>query len=522
MRIDLPYSRYVIACAALLACLLAVGTPAAAQDLGLPEDPLANPDRWLTKDRWSELRYGLSIREPHGALRIADTAQGDVMRWAVEGGTRVSLSFVHGLYQGIDEQLRFVKMPARVDVLKKQLASELELIVAGQVINTRADQVVEIGELVGAVNYYIVKPAAKDAKPMLYGLGLLQLDSLSVAVIKLEARPENIIQAISTYECMINSIQVDSVQEVNKRINGWIENSEALLEKLSQDDRVAAMNKDRLYRVLDNGVDLGYIRMWQRYQDKAYYTQLKQRLKAKTGSDKLDGIDRFELQGNALFVQSYFKGSGGELNQLFEAIDAVGKPNAYWQIKNSLRYKNDPDNLRAGTWVETGVRGVATIGGQSMNHIQITREGTPPKHMVDYLLAREKDPARRLRYPSADPRSYPSGDLVEMAWPTPKRAFLSSVDAALMPAMLPNEEQTYAFGAYHPESSKIAIRVMRVQPGPGDGKTVYLRPVLGQSPQVLVFDRNNDLVSQTYPDGRELRRTTREELARVWGVKLRD
>ena len=46
--------------------------------------------------------------------------------------------------------------------------------------------------------------------------------------------------------------------------------------------------------------------------------------------------------------------------------------------------------------------------------------------------------------------------------------------------------------------------------------------VIDKAEQKLVFDRNNDLISHTYPDGRELRRTTREELAKVWGVRLRD
>lgn len=508
---------------ALCACLLLIllTTPALSQGNGLPDDPLAEPDRWLSDERWSELRYGLSVREPHDALRVLDTARGEVIRWAQDDGTRISLAFARGQYEGIKNG-RVIRMPAKIDLLKKQLGDEMKVAVRGQVINTRNDQVISVGPLVGVINYFIIKPDAPGASPYLSGYGLIQLDQLSVAVVRVECKPENIVQAVSTFECLIQSIRVESAREINRRIHGWLTNSEALLAELTLDDRRAAMKDDRLYRVIENGKDIGYTRIWQRYQDDAFYEQLKAQDKANGGDGRLRGINRFRVEGNAFILQSHFEGRGARMNRLVEAVDAVGEANGYWQIKSSLRYENDPDNRRAGAWAETGVRGVAKIGGKRLDHVQLTREGTPPRHMVDYLLAREKDPNRRLRYPSADPRSYPSGDLKQFKWPTPNRAFLSFVDAQLMPALLPREEKTYAFTAYDPETTRIDIRLMRVEPHPNGGKTVYLRPVLDRAEQTLYFNRDNELVSWTFPDGREMRRTTRQELAKIWGVRLRD
>jgi len=507
----------------LLACLLlfTATLPAAAQGNSLPDKPLADPDQWLSQDRWGELRYGLTIREPKGATRIADTAQGDVMRWALPDGTRIRLSFARGEYEGIKNNA-VVRMPAKVDLLKKQLGDELKVAVKGEVINTRADQVVEVGPLVGLFNYFIIKPDTKGLNDYLYGVALLQLDDDSVIVLKVECPPDAIEQAASTFECMVQSIQVQSVEEVNRRIHGWLSNGEQILKNLTQDDRRQAMHGDRLYRVIEAGRDIGYLRTWQRFQDKTYYAELKARNKIKGGTDKLEGVDRFEVEGNAVVTQSHLEGSGASIDRLFESIDAAGQPNSYWQIKSTMRYKNDPNNLRAGSWVETGVRGIATIGSKSMDHIQITREGTPPRSMVEYVLQRERDPERRLRYPSADPRSYPSGDLSEQAWPTPGRAFLTPVDSALMPALLPNIEQSYCFSAYDPEATRVDIRYMRVQPRADGGKTVYLRAVLDQSEQVLEFDKSNELTSHAYPDGREIRITNRAELARIWGTRLKD
>lgn len=507
-----------------LTCLLLAWMvmPAHAQDLALPQNPLEDPDRWLSEERWSEVRYGLSIREPHNPVRVADTAQGDVMRWALEGGIRIRLSFARGAYEGFDGRGQRVKMPAKVGMLKKQISDEMNLAVAGKVINTRADQVIEVGELGGVINYFVIKPNAKRVGDYLFGIALLQLDPMSVAVLKLECPPESISQAVSTFECMAHSIKTQNAKDANRRMHGWLSNGEDLLNTITQKDRQQAMRGDQLYRVLEDGKDLGYVRIWQRFQDEAHYEALKRKNIEQGGNGRLAGINRFEATGNAVIVQTRIQANARSMERLYEAIDDVNGTDEYWQFKSTLLFDNDPTNRRAGAWAETGIRGIATIGGEPTDHIRLTQEGTPPRHMVDFLLARERDPNRRLRYPSADPRSYPSGDLKEKAWPTPKRAFLSVVDAALMPALLPNEKKTYAFSAYHLEASRIDIRLMRVEPNPNGGKTVYLRPILDLSEQKLVFDRNNEMVSRTFPDGRELRRTTRQELAQIWGVRLRD
>ena len=519
-----PRGLIVLCTCLLFLLLLSVG--ALAQDAGLPDDPLAEPDRWLTKDRWSELRYGMSVREPKNAIAMPDTQRGEVIRWAQQDGTRISLSFARGIYEyvevGPDGKAIVTPMPAKIDLMKKKLSDEMNAAVAGQIINTRNDQAITVGKLNGVINYFIIKPDAKNAPAYLSGYALIQLDEQSVAVVNLECTPDQIVNAVSTFECLVNSIEVEPAKDVNRRIYEWLSNAQKLLAEIDQDDRRAAMRDDRLYRILENGKDLGYTRVWQRYQDEAFYKQVKEKDKAAGGPGRLLGINRFEVKGNAFIAQTHLRGQGASIDRLVEAVDAEGQVSGYWQIKNTLSFEKDPNNRRAGTWVETGIRGIAVVGDKRMDHLLLTREGTPPRHMVEYLLEREKDPERRLRYPSADPRSYPSGDLKEYKWPTPGIAFLSFVDAQLMPALLPREAMTYAFTAYDPDTTRIDIRLMRVEPHPNGGKTVYVRPVLDKAEQKLYFDRDNELVNWTFPDGREMRRTTREELAKIWGVKLQD
>lgn len=495
------------------------GQPA---ELGQADNLAENPELWLTDQRWRELRYGFSIREPRNSVAIPDPPQNDSIRWALPDGIRIRVGFARGVYETVDKHGRVVHMPARVDLLKDQLVKDLRGAVSGTVTNTRTDQVFELDQFTGIINYYAIKPDRGFGEPMLYGVALLQLDDLSVAVIRLECPPQHVTNGVSVFEAMVKSINVEPAKDVNRRINEWLSNSDSLLANLTQQDRLDAMRSDRLYRVIEANRDIGYIRIWQRYQDKAFYNQRKIENKAQGGDGRLRGIDRVELPGNAIVLQANYRGNGVQMTQLYETLDVSNSVSTYWQIKTSLGFDNDPTNARAGSWVETGVRGVALIGGKNLDHIHITREGTPPSNMVDFLLKRERDPKRRLRYPSADPRSYPSGDLVEKRFPVPKRAFLSTVDAMLMPAMLPRDAKTYAFSTYDPDYKKIDIRVIRVEPTPAGGKRVYVRPIIDHAEQVMTFDRNNELISWSFPDGRTMRKTTREELARVWGARLPD
>lgn len=515
-------------CAALFACLylLITAVPITAQDFDLPKNAHAEPDRWLSDSTWKELRYGMTVREPHDAIRVPDTPQGDVMRWAMKDGTRISLSFARGYYEAVhkgpDGRAYTELMPAKIDLIKKQIGDEMLLATSGQVFNTRTDQLVDTGQLVGVINYFIIKPDGPNASAYFYGTALLQLDQASVALIKLECKPENIVSAVCTFESLVHSIKVQEAKDVNRQLHGWLVNGQTLLDHLTQEDRLKAMRDDRLYRVLDDGKDLGYMRAWQRYQDADYYKQLKENAKIDGGTGELKGIDRFQAKGNALIIQAHLEGRGSAIERLYEAVDTVGEDASYWQIKNTMKTKNKRVNRFTGMWVETGLRGVSMIGDKRRDYLQVTREGTPPKNLVNFVIAREEDEERRLRFPSAIEKKLPAGDLKELKFETPKIAFLSFVDAALMPAMLPREEKTYAFTAYDAETSRVDIRLMRVVPNPDGGKTVFLRPVLDRSEQTLVFDRNNELIVWSFPDGREMRQTTRQELARIWGVRLRD
>ena len=68
----------------------------------------------------------------HNANAVPDTAQGDVMRWALPNGSRIRLSFARGAYERVarnpDGTAGTRMIPAKVDLLKKDIGDELEAV----------------------------------------------------------------------------------------------------------------------------------------------------------------------------------------------------------------------------------------------------------------------------------------------------------------------------------------------------------------------------------------------------------
>ncbi|XAL99181.1 hypothetical protein OT109_16555 [Phycisphaeraceae bacterium D3-23] len=521
---------------------------------GRSEDPAANPDEWLLETRWSEDRYGLSIRQPIDSLRMEQPPDRAIARWVMPGEIRISLETHQGmmadsrLYRDIEHDDGAVggagggafneHHQLKLNELILDLTGALESLGERNIINSELDAWVEVGENIGYVNYFAVYPRSGDV-PWLYGIALLQLDPYNVLVLRLECPLESAESGTSTLESMLHSIEIETSDQVRERLRTWMTAGDAFLSQLTQEDRLDAMKPDRLYRIRElrpgrNGQvedpDIGYMRIWQRYQDEDYYDELLDTLRRETRNPdaRLDGIDSFRTQGNAVVVQSFYRAQGSEITRLQEYIAADQELDIQelWNFTTELR---QPGERRfgkdEGIWVETGVRddltvGEGTVSRQRLNRIQVVREGTPPRQIAEYVLARERDPRRRLRFPSATPGSALSGDISTLQWQTPDRGYLSQVDAQLLPAMLPAEEKTYGFFVYHPESSRLAIRVMRVELREGGGKIVYVRPTIDLAEQAMEFDANGELIRWLFPDGRSMVQTTREELARIWNVRL--
>jgi hypothetical protein len=529
---------------------LLLATPAVGQVDGRPLDPVADADDWLLPKRWGEVRYGLTIREPIDSLRLLQPRDGSLVRWIVPGEISVSLEVHQGLMAdrtmthkiehgdgvagaaggGAQEALQ----PLRLDALVRDLTAAIETAGAREVVNTGLHDWVEVGDYIGYINYFVIHPRGDDTRPWLHGVALLKIDDLNIIVMRLECQPQATELGIHTFETMLHSIELEPAHEVLDRLRGWMHNGEDFLNATTQDDRLSAMQPDQLFRVRemvpgDGGrideIDIGYTRIWQRYQDSDYYRRTLAQLREDDPEAKLEGIDSFRVHGNALVMQTFLRAQGSEISRLQETVESVegGGISEVWNLKTELRQPGDQRFGRdEGVWVETGIRDDIRLSEATViNRIEVIREGTPPRQITDYVLARERDPDRRLRFPSARPDAAPAGNLDSLQWQTPERAYLSQVDAMLVPALLPADEtQTYGFFVYHAETSSLAIRLMRVEPQPDGGKVVFIRPTIDMAEQAMVFNAQGELVSWFFPDGRSMIRTTREELARIWRVRL--
>lgn len=534
----------------LVAAVSLLAAPTYAQVEGRPLDPVADADDWLLPARWGEVRYGLTVREPIDSLRMLQPRDGSLVRWIVPGEINIRLEVHQGLMAdrtmthkiehgdgvagaaggGAQESLQ----PLRLDTLVRDLTAAIETAGAREVVNTGLHDWVEVGDYIGYINYFVIHPRGEDTRPWLHGIALLKIDDLNVIVMRLECQPQATELGINTFETMLHSIELEPTHEVLDRLRGWMHNGEDLLTSLTQEDRLAAMQTDQLYRVRemvpgDGGraeeIDIGYMRLWQRYQGSDYYRQTLAQRRRDNPEATLEGVDSFRVHGNALVIQTFLRAQGSEINRLQESIQAVEGDGVseVWNLKTELRQPGERRFGRdEGVWVETGIRDNINLSETTtINRIEVIREGTPPRQITDYVLARERDPNRRLRFPSARPDAAPAGDINSLQWQTPERAYLSQVDAMLVPALLPSDEtKTYGFFVYHADSSSLAIRLMRVEPQDDGGKIVFIRPTIDRAEEAMVYDAQGQLVSWYFPDGRSMVRTTRDELARIWRVRL--
>lgn len=506
--------------------------PADQEQMVRPENPAAEPDRWLTDERWGELRYGLTVRQPKDALLLEQTREGAMARWVLPNGANIGLSIHRGVHyvtdgRGNTRQQRIHLNTVVADVAATLKAggagvseiARLDLSRAGRVYDTRSDQWITVGKLLGWHNYFIIDPDG-DAEPWFFGIAMLQLDDSSLLTLRLECPRDSIVESVCTFESMLHSVKVEPAGEVVERIKGWVDAGDALIESVTQEQYRAAMHDDRLYMIREDDRVIGYQRVWLRPQNKAYYDRLLARLQQQDPKAALTGIDSFKAEGNKLVIQSHYEAGDVVIDTRQEYLDEDDSIASYWEIKSTLSETNNPRSAITGSWVETGLRGHANFQDNLVDQIQVIREGTPPRQMTDFVLARERDPKRRLRFPSARADMVPSGETSSHAWATPPKAYLSAVDAWVIPALLPADQpRTYAFFAYHPESTTVAWRIMRVEPVAGGGKLVHLRPTIDMAEQTLEYDANNELIRWTFHDGRVMEKTTREELHRVWRTR---
>jgi len=547
------FVRHVCPSALALLCALWVTASAVGQFEHRPDDPAANPDEWLLDSRWGEVRYGLTIREPANSMRAEQTRDGGLARWSMPGEYNISLDIQQGMSsfgQFVDKIERadgstaeaggggagVFQDPLRLNNLIADLAASIEAAGARNVVNAELHKWVEVGEYIGYINYFAVFPRGDDAQPWLYGIGLVQLDDFNVVILRMECMLESAELGTSTFESMLHSIEVESAEAAIERLRGWMSAGRDILESITDQDRQRVMRPDRLFRIRElvpsrdgrrlDEADIGYMRIWQRHQDADYYDNLLAQVRAERDDPeaRLEGIDSFTTPGNALIIQSFYRAQGSQISRLREYLDADADADIdeVWNFKTELRQPGQQRYGRhEGVWVETGVRDDLrpSPGSSPVNRIQVVREGTPPRQITDFVLARERQ--NPLLAPSARPEALPSGDVTQHRWQTPERGYMSQVDAMIVPALLPADvEQTYGFFVYHPDTSSLAIRVMRVVPQPGGGKIVFVRPTIDLAEEAMEFDRNGNLIRWLFPDGRSMVQTTRDELARIWNVRL--
>jgi hypothetical protein len=120
-------------------------------------------------------------------------------------------------------------------------------------------------------------------------------------------------------------------------------------------------------------------------------------------------------------------------------------------------------------------------------------------------------------------RESPTG-IDRFTWQKPRLGYISQVELFLMAPLIPRDNQDYGFYAYYPNTGTISFRTIRaVASGEeGAGFRIYSRPAPDSPEQVSEYNAAGQLLRRALAEGRDVVPTTREELAKLWNVKLPD
>lgn len=495
----LGWRRMWLMVLAAMAALVIAGTVAgtvaeAADEPGSKALPLA-------ENRWSELAYGLSLRPWATARMMAPPPPGMLAQFVDEGfQLRV---FVREAAQEVRAGRRDPDAPDAPGALEMDRPGaertfaedaprpiEIETVrewaprrVAFTNPDARVleDESMQIAGRPGARLVYRI-PSADSLDPdsvwaralhrrlvgggqggqggdWVLGQAFMQIDPYTVVRFELNADVNIKERALATFDAVLASVELTDPRELDEHRRRWIEAGQHWLRSVDRAQRHEQLIEHQWLRITKDGKDIGYKRIAQQQA-----TELGR-----------PGI-RIEIT-ERLYADGAVYDNFGEY---FEADDGLSE---LWSVRAARRTQRPrgrlPDRQMAGTQAaaETGLR-----AGQTLTVSNESRER-----------------------------------LDQEEWPRLPQTYLSQVDLHLLPRLLPRDEQTtLAFYAYHSNTAKVALRIVRVVPLPEGGFRVYQRPTPQHGEQVATYDEQGRLVQQRMPDGRVFLVSDERTIREIW------
>ena len=314
--------------------------------------------------------------------------------------------------------------------------------------------------------YFLV--GEQDAENWVGGQAYMLLDPTTVAVFQLQCAASAIDTKKTTFEQMLRSVRLEDPKKLDQQRKRLLKAGQRWREQITPEQLKQALPRTQWFRIKQNGKDVGYMR-W-RFESEA--NELAEK-----------GV-RLRVRKRVIAGKHVFDTD----NEFFLAYD--GKTEL-WSIRSTRRLKDDLETQRKSKLPQRGqgpkAQSSADVGVRAGGKITVNRQ-TPTS--ID-----------------------------EHKWPTPPTAYLSQLAARVLMRHLPhNQPRRMLFYAYHPESSKLALRHVHVRPLKRGRFKVRVRPAPGSGFHTSIYNADGRLIRRKLPNGRVIEPATKQEMRRAWNL----
>ena len=441
-----------------------------------PDQVGAADSSMLADERWQEHAYGLSLRPPRETEKVGQTTDGALVHF-VHGKDYHMRVFVRSSLDELDVEK--VKQRAKrrsgtpfpvVDMSKLRDRALKRIAFAAPSARVLVDERAPVAGRPGV--HVLYRMRSQSGREWVFGQVFMKIDPHTVAMFEIEADADVAKHARRLFNAMLASVKLTDPQQLNKQRKQWVQNGKKWLSSVTRKQLQNNLVDEQWRRVLENGKDVGYIRV----------RQQRGRMLGQTGI-------QVNVQQRIYMKTSTFD----TFSELFESDDGALE---VWSIRTARRdggpkaklpARQQQSNADQGpprkAWAETGLR--------DGDQLTVSRE-MPTK--ID-----------------------------EDSWADLPDVYLSQAVLELVPSMLPpDQQQTLAFYAYYPKTSDIGLRTMKVVPLASGGYRVHQQPMPDRSEQVATYDAHGRLVQKRMADGRVILPSSRQRIRRIWEERGRE
>ncbi|MEX2673633.1 MAG: hypothetical protein WD294_16155 [Phycisphaeraceae bacterium] len=276
--------------------------------------------RPLAEDRWLDNEYGVSLRLPVGVRTVRRTGDSYQLRAADEEDM-----FAMGVV--VKQSRRELRMTDVMAQAKTQVAG------VHRTTELLEEYAMEVGGVdIGVVMFRLPDTEQDDA---FFGQALVQIDPSTFAIIEISSSWGDADVVRPTFEAMIKTLELQGIDDLEEQRRKELERTQTWRRDLGITALHDALVEEQLFRIVEDGNDIGYMRMLQEQTEQNGKSGITVRVQSRVM------ISTFNIDSQAIFFAS-----DDDTTEL-------------WEVRTTQRPQRG--NGEEQTTVETGIRTGADI-----------------------------------------------------------------------------------------------------------------------------------------------------------------